>query len=566
VKNELVARTLYEIADLLDLDGVAFKPRAYRRVAEVVESLGEPIEDLVRDGRHSELPGVGEAIAKKIAEIVETGHLAYHDELRAKLPIDLHALTRVEGVGPKTAKLLYDALGVRTLADLEAAAREGKVHTVKGLGAKTEEKILRGLAETRGVEGRMLLGLALPRAESLIATLRKTGLFERLECAGSLRRGRETVGDLDLLAVCADSARASDAFVELPDVAEVLAHGEARSSVRLDNRMQVDLRIVPAESFGTALQYFTGSKAHNIALRKLAVAKGWKLNEYGLYDAADRSVAGEDEDGVYRALGLEPIPPELREDAGELAAARGAGSGSLPRLVEIADLRGDLHVHTDASDGTASLEEMVEAARARGLSYIAVTDHARFAEVIGGLTPDGLRAQIDAIAKLNETLDGFRVLTGIEANVQPDGSLDLPDELLAKVDVVVASVHSHFRQTRDEMTARLVRAVSNEHVDILAHPTGRKIGERPPYDADWDLVFRAAAEHACALEINANPIRLDLSAELARRAVAAGCRLSIGSDAHAPEHFGFLRLGVLTARRGWATAKDVANALPAWTR
>jgi DNA polymerase (family 10) len=566
VKNELVARTLYEIADLLDLDGVAFKPRAYRRVAEVVESLGEPIEDLVRDGRHSELPGVGEAIAKKIAEIVETGHLAYHDELRAKLPIDLHALTRVEGVGPKTAKLLYDALGVRTLADLEAAAREGKVHTVKGLGAKTEEKILRGLAETRGVEGRMLLGLALPRAESLIATLRKTGLFERLECAGSLRRGRETVGDLDLLAVCADSARASDAFVELPDVAEVLAHGEARSSVRLDNRMQVDLRIVPAESFGTALQYFTGSKAHNIALRKLAVAKGWKLNEYGLYDAADRSVAGEDEDGVYRALGLEPIPPELREDAGELAAARGAGSGSLPRLVEIADLRGDLHVHTDASDGTASLEEMVEAARARGLSYIAVTDHARFAEVIGGLTPDGLRAQIDAIAKLNETLDGFRVLTGIEANVQPDGSLDLPDELLAKVDVVVASVHSHFRQTRDEMTARLVRAVSNEHVDILAHPTGRKIGERPPYDADWDLVFRAAAEHACALEINANPIRLDLSAELARRAVAAGCRLSIGSDAHAPEHFGFLRLGVLTARRGWATAMDVVNAFPAWTR
>jgi DNA polymerase (family 10) len=567
VKNELVARTLYEIADLLDLDGVAFKPRAYRRAAEVVESLGEPIEDLVRDGRHSELPGVGEAIARKIAEIVETGHLVYHDELRAKLPIDLHALTRVEGVGPKTAKLLYDTLGVRSLADLEAAARDGKVRAVKGLGAKTEEKILRGLAETRGVEGRMLLGLALPRAESLIATLRKTGLFERLECAGSLRRGRETIGDLDLLAVSADPARASDAFVELPDVAEVLAHGEARSSVRLDNRMQVDLRIVPAESFGAALQYFTGSKAHNIALRKLAVAKGWKLNEYGLYDAADRSLAGEDEDGVYRALGLEPIPPELREDAGELAAAaRGAGLGSLPRLVEVADLRGDLHVHTDASDGTASLEQMVEAARARGLEYIAVTDHARFAEVIGGLTPDGLRAQMDAIAKLNETLGGFRVLTGIEVNVQPDGSLDLPDELLAKLDVVVASVHSHFRQTKDEMTARLVRAVSNEHVDILAHPTGRKIGERPPYDADWDAVFRAAAEHTCAVEINANPIRLDLSCDLARRAVAAGCRLSIGSDAHAPEHFGFLRLGVLTARRGWATAKDVANALPAWTR
>jgi DNA polymerase (family 10) len=562
MKNALVAKILYEIADLLDLDGVAFKPRAYRRAAEVVESLGEPIEDLVASGEHVELPGVGDAIAKKIAEIVETGHLAYHDELRAKLPIDLYAITRVEGVGPKTAKLLYDALGVRTLADLEAAAREGKVHTVKGLGEKTEEKILRGLAETRGVEGRTLLGLALPLAESLIARLRETGLFERLEFAGSLRRGRETIGDLDLLAVSQDPARAADAFVELSDVAEVLAHGESKSSVRLGNRVQVDLRIVPAESFGAALQYFTGSKAHNIAVRKLAVAKGWKLNEYGLYDAADRSLAGEDEDGVYRALGLDPIPPELREDAGELELAV---SGKQPHLVELADLRGDLHVHTDASDGTASLEDMVEAARARELEYIAVTDHARFAEVIGGLTPDGLRAQIDAIAKLNETLEGFRVLTGIEVNIHPDGSLDMPDDLLARLDWVVASVHSHFRQTKDEMTARLLRAVSNEHVDCLAHPTGRRIGERPPYDADWDAVFRAAAEHTCAVEINANPIRLDLSAELVRRAIAAGCKLAIGSDAHAPEHFDFLRLGVLTARRGWATAKDVVNTLPAWT-
>jgi DNA polymerase (family 10) len=410
----------------------------------------------------------------------------------------------------------------------------------------------------------MLLGAALPLAEELVAELRFTGLFERVEYAGSVRRGRETIGDLDLLAVSSDPVRSADAFVGLPDVAEVLAHGAAKSSVRLGNRMQVDLRVVPAESFGAALQYFTGSKAHNIALRKLAVAKGWKLNEYGLYDVADRSLAGEDEDGVYRALGLDPIPPELREDAGELAAAArttaGAGPGSLPKLIEVNDLRGDLHVHTDASDGTASLDEMVVAARACGLSYIAITDHARFAEVIGGLTPDGLRAQIDAIARFNETLDGFRVLTGIEVNIQSDGSLDLPDDLLARLDWVVASVHSHFRQTKDEMTARLIRAVSNEHVDCLAHPTGRKIGERPPYDVDWDAVFRAAAEHACALEINANPIRLDLGAELVRRAIGVGCKLAIGSDAHAPEHFDFLRLGVLTARRGWATAENVANA------
>jgi DNA polymerase (family 10) len=326
------------------------------------------------------------------------------------------------------------------------------------------------------------------------------------------------------------------------------------------------LRIVPAESFGAALQYFTGSKAHNIALRKLAVNKGWKLNEYGLYGPDDNSIAGGDEDDVYRALGLEPIPPELREDSGELASASvpSGEPGSLPKLIEIGDLRGDLHVHTTASDGTASLEEMVAAARARGLEYVAITDHARFAEVIGGLTPDGLRTQIDAIAKFNETLDGFRVLTGIEVNIQPDGSLDMPDDLLARLDWVVASVHSHFRQTKDEMTARLIRAVSSEHVDCLAHPTGRKIGERPPYDADWDAVFCSAAEHGTAMEINANPIRLDLSAELARRAIATGCRLAIGTDAHAPEHFDFLRLGVLTARRGWATAKDVVNALPAW--
>ncbi len=558
VRNALVARILYEIADLLDLDGIQFKPRAYRRAAEVVESLGEPIEDLVASGAHAELPGVGEAIAKKIAEIVETGHLAYHEELKAKLPIDLYALTRVEGVGPKTAKLLYETLGVRSLADLEIAAREGKVRTVKGLGEKTEAKILRGLVETRGVEGRILLGLALPLAESLTATLRETGLFERLEFAGSLRRGRETIGDLDLLAVSDDPPAAAAAFVGLSDVAEVLAHGESKSSVRLGSRMQVDLRIVPAESFGAALQYFTGSKAHNIALRKLAVAKGWKLNEYGLYAGEGQTLAGREEDGVYRALGLEPIPPELREDAGELELA-GHGAGSLQKLVELSDLRGDLHVHTTASDGTASLEEMVEAARGRGLESIAITDHALFAEVVGGHTPETLLAQIEEIAALNERLRDFHVLSGIEVNIQPDGTLDMPDELLAKLDWVIASVHSHFRQTKEETTARLLRAISNEHVDCLAHPTGRKIGERPPYDADWDLVFRAASEHACALEINANPIRLDLSAELARRAIQAGCKLAIGSDAHAPEHFDFLRLGLLTARRGWATAERIVN-------
>ena len=559
MKNELVARILYEIADLLDVEGVAFKPRAYRRAAEVVEALAEPIEELVVDGTLAELPGVGDAIAKKIAEIVKTGRLKYHDELKAKLPIDLHALTRVDGVGPKTAKLLYEALGVRTLDDLEQAARAGRIRTVKGLGEKTEAKILRGLAETRGVEGRMLLFAALRLAEDLVAELRETGLFECVEFAGSVRRGRETIGDLDILAVSADPAPAVAAFLALPEVVEILSRGDTKASVRLGNGVQVDLRVVPAESFGAALQYFTGSKAHNIALRKLAVARGWKLNEYGLYDADDRPLAGKDEAGVYRALGLKSIPPELREDAGEIEAAATKGRGRLPQLVALGDLLGDLHVHTEASDGLASIADMVAAARARGLKYIAITDHTRFAEVIGGLTADGVGEQVNGIARLNKTLRGFHVLTGIEVNIHPDGSLDLPDEILVALDVVVAAVHSHFRLPKDDMTARLVRAVENEHVDILAHPTGRKIGERPPCDADWDVVFEAAAKSGTALEINANPIRLDLSAELVRRAVAAGCKLAIGSDAHAPEHFDFLRLGVLTARRGWAAAKDVVN-------
>jgi len=560
MKNRLVARILYETADLLALDDVAFKPQAYRRAAQVVESLAAPIEELVAEGTHSDLPGVGPAIAKKIVEIVETGHLKYHDELKTKLPIDLFALTQVDGVGPKTAKLLYDALGVCSLVDLERVARAGKIRAVKGLGAKTEEKILRGLAETRQVEGRVLLGTADDLANDLIGRLQASGRFGRIEAAGSLRRGRETIGDLDLLATADDPRAAADALVSLADVEEVLAHGPKKSSIRLSNGVQIDLRIVPPESFGAALQYFTGSKAHNIALRKRAVAKGWKLNEYGLFDERGDVLAGSEEADIYDRLELRWIPPELREDDGEIQHAE---AGTLPQLVELGDVRGDLHVHTDWSDGKAGLGEMVDAARGRGFEYIAITDHVKFAEVIGGLASDDVRRQIDEIARLNETLEGIRVLTGIEANVQEDGTLDLPDELLARLDVVIASVHSAFRQAKGRMTARLVRVVEDEHVDILGHPTTRKIGERPAVDAEWDAIFEAAAKHGTAMEVNANPIRLDLNGELVRRAIAAGVKLALGTDAHAPEHFDFLRLGILTARRGWATKGDVLNALPA---
>jgi DNA polymerase (family 10) len=559
MKNRLVAKILYEVADLLELEGVEFKPRAYRRAAQAVESCPIPIEDLVAQGRLRELPGVGESIAQKIEEIVQTGKLALHEELKAKLPVDLYALTQVEGVGPKTAKLLYEALGVRTLEDLERVAHEGKIREIKGLGPKTEEKILRGLQEARGAEKRELLGYALPLARNLRQKLLSTGLFQRIELAGSLRRGKETVGDLDILGISTRPEEAARAFCTLPEVEEILAQGPKKSSVKLSGGLQADLRIVPEESFGAAWQYFTGSKAHNIRLRERAVARGWKLNEYGLFDENDQMLAGRTEEEIYKALGLPFIPPELREDQGEIQAAE---AGALPTLLEFSEILGDLHVHTDWSDGKMSLLEAVEAGRARGLRYMAITDHMRFAQAIPGLSADDLRRQIEEIHRLNESLKDLRLLCGVEANIGKDGTVDVPRELLSELDLVIASVHTHFRLSKKEMTARLLRAVEDEGVDVLGHPTGRLIGERPAYEVDWDEVFRRAAKAGTLLEVNANPQRLDLPADLIRRALEYGVRFIVGTDAHAPEHLDFLEYGVLTLRRGWAQSKDVLNTLP----
>jgi len=559
MKNRLVAKILYEVADLLELEGVEFKPRAYRRAAQAVESCPIPIEDLVAQGRLHELPGVGESIAQKIEEIVRTGKLALHEELKANLPVDLYALTQVEGVGPKTAKLLYEALGVRTLEDLERVAKEGRIKEVKGLGPKIEEKILRGLQEARGAEKRELLGYALPLARHICKKLLETGLFRRVEPAGSLRRGKETVGDLDLLALSDRPEEAAQAFASLPEVEEILAQGPKKVSVRLTGGLQADFRIVPEESFGAALQYFTGSKAHNIRLRERAVARGWKLNEYGLFAEDGSVIAGRTEEEIYRALGLSFIPPELREDQGEIQAAE---AGALPKLVELQEILADLHVHTDWSDGKMALLEVAQEARARGLRYLAITDHLRFAQAIPGLSPDDLRRQIEEIHRINESLEDFRLLCGVEANIGKNGSLDVPRDLLPQLDLVIASVHTHFRLSRKEMTERLVRAVEDEAVDVLGHPTGRLIGERPAYEADWDEVFRRAAKAGTLLEVNANPQRLDLPADLIRRALEYGVRFIVGTDAHAPEHLDFLEYGVLTLRRGWARSKDVLNTLP----
>ena len=557
MQNRKVAQILYEVADLLELEGVEFKPRAYRRAAQAVESCPVPIEDLVREGKVTELPGVGKSIAGKIEEIVKTGRLRYHEELKKKLPVDLYALTQVEGVGPKIAKLLYEHLGVRNLDDLERAAREGRIRTVPGLGPKVEEKILRGLAEARKTEKRVLLGYALPLAEGIRDKLRESGLFKEVEIAGSLRRGKETIGDIDILGISDRPHDAADAFASLPDVEEVLAKGPKKTSVRLADGVQVDLRIVPAESFGAALQYFTGSQAHNIRLRERAVSLGFKLNEYGVFKGEER-VAGRTEEEVYKALGLPWIPPELREDRGEIQAAE---EGKLPKLVEPEQILGDLHVHTDWSDGKGSLEEMAKAAMELGYRYIAIVDHFRFAQAIPGLGPEELARQMEAIQELNRKLKGFRLLSGIEANILPDGTIDVPRELLRELEVVVAAIHTHMRMPKKEMTKRLLSAIENEDVDIIAHPSGRLIGERSAYEVDWEEVFRRAAKYGTILEVNANPQRLDLCAEHAREAIDTGVKLALGTDAHHPDHLRFMRYGILTARRGWAEAKDVINTL-----
>lgn len=556
--NRRVAHILREVADLLELEDVPFKPRAYRRAAESVASSPTSVEELVHEDRLGELPGVGQAIAAKIQEIVHTGRLAYHDELRKKLPVDLHVLTQVEGVGPKTVKRLYEGLGIRNLAELERAAREGKIRGLPGMGTKTESRILRGLAEVRGTEQRILLWYALNAARELCHQLEGTGCFTRLTYAGSLRRGCETVGDLDLLGVSDRPDEAAQAFVELPQVGQVLARGTKRASVRLAEGLQVDLRLVPEVSFGAALQYFTGSKEHNVRLRERAVAQGMRLNEYGLSDSSGHVLASATEAEIYGALGLQHIPEELREDQGELQAA---GRGKLPQLLSAQDIRGDLHVHTGWSDGSGTIEEMAFAAREHGFSYVVLTDHFLFSDTVGGVTADALRRQIDEVARLNETLDGIRVLSGVEANILPDGSVDVPPDIMRRLDLVIGSVHSRFRMGKAAMTERLLRAMDEEALDVLGHPTGRLIGERSAYEADWDELFYRAAKTGTALEVNANPQRLDLNASFIRRSIEAGVRLAIGTDAHAPQHLGFMELGIITCRRGWAESKHVLNAL-----
>lgn len=557
VHNADVAAIFEEIADLLEIEGSnPFRIRAYRNAARTLRDLPREVGAMLDEGEDlTELPGIGEDLAGKIKEIVETGTATALEEHRKKVPKTLTELLRIPGIGPKRVKALYRDLGIRALDQLQKAAQEGRVRSIQGFGEKTERYILDHLKKRTGEEKRFQLAVATQYAETLIAYLKESPGVKQIVVAGSYRRAKETIGDLDILVTAVPGSPVMERFVSYPEVEEILAHGTTKASVRLVCKLQVDVRVVPADSYGAALQYFTGSKAHSVVLRQLAQQRGLKINEYGVF-RGDRSVAGVTEESVYAAVGLPWIPPELRENRGEIEAAR---IGHLPMLVELTDLKGDLHTHTRATDGRNSIREMADAARARGLEYLAITDHSRRLTMAKGLDPKRLFEQLNEIDRLNEMLSRTTLLKGIEVDILEDGSLDLPDEDLGQLDLVVGAVHSHFRLSREKQTERILRAMDHPCFTILAHPSGRLIEERAPYDVDMARVIRHARERGCFLELNAHPVRLDLNDTDCRMAKEEGVLLSVNSDAHSVLDLGNLRYGVGQARRGWLEKKDVLN-------
>ncbi len=557
MKNNEVAAMLEETADLMEIAGEnPFKARAYRRAAEAVSALREPIEDLVKAKKLNTIEGIGESIERDITEFLQRGTTTRLEQLRAKYPSQLRALLEIQGVGPRTVAMLYDRLKITTVDELEEAAKLGKLTKLPGMGEQKVKNILEGIQLWRQHQGRVSLHIALEIAERIVNALKELSEAEQILPAGSLRRWKETVGDLDILVATRKSQPIMDKFVSLPEVKKVLAHGPTKSSVLMENNLQVDLRAVEPESFGAASQYFTGSKAHNIALRNLALKRGLTVNEYGVFrEATGEKVAGETEEGVYEAVGLIWIPPELREDRGELEAAM---NGTLPRLVTIEDIKGETHSHTKWSDGFATVEEMARAAIDMGYEYIAITDHSP--PMGWGVKPDDYKKLIREIRTASEKL-GFPILAGIEVDIAPDGSLHMDEDILRQLDIVIASVHSAMRMDIQAMTNRILKAMENPLVHIIGHPTGRLINQRPPYEVRIDALIDKAKRTGVALEINASPERLDLNDENARAAKEAGVMLSIGTDSHRPEHLAFIRFGLAVARRAWCEPRNIVNAL-----
>lgn len=560
MRNTEIARIFHSTADLLEIKGDnPFKVRAYQKAAQNIESLTEELSEIALRGELEKISGIGKDLAQKILEMLQTKKSGAFEELRLEIPEGLLELIAVPGLGPKKAKLLYDKMGIQTMEALEEAARADRLKDLPGFGAKTEENILAGIELVRRGRERMLLGRALPLAQGIMANLAAMPEVHQISEAGSLRRRRETVRDIDILITSSDPEKVMDAFTSPFQVREVLAKGGTKASVLTSEGMQVDLRVVEPATYGAALAYFTGSKAHNIRLREMANRMGLKVSEYGVFRDKDQvRVAGKTEEEIYRILGLLYIPPELREDRGEIEAAL---EGRLPHLVELSDIRGDLHCHSRWSDGAHPIREMAEAARKKGYPYVALTDHSQSLGIARGLSPELVEKQIGEIAQVNRQLKGFTILPGTEVDILKDGSLDLPDAILARLSVVVASVHSSFKQNREVITARIIRAMRNPYVTILGHPTGRLLGEREAYDVDLEQVIKAARDTGTFLEVNAYPQRLDLDDIHCKRAKELGVTMAIGTDSHTISQLEQMPFGVAVARRGWLERKNLLNTL-----
>jgi len=558
VKNKELSDLFERMADILEFkDENPFKINAYRKASRILGDLTQDIEEIAERGDLKKIPGIGEGMAQKIEEYLKTGKVSKFEEVRKGVSDELISMMEIPGMGPKTLALIHKEKGIQNLSQLEKAVENGSLIGLPGMGEKKVENIKRGIQLLKQSKGRMNLGMAFPVAKRIVETLREKTGSKKIEWAGSLRRMRENIGDIDILATGPNHEKIVQAFTHLPEVKEVLASGETKASVIVEGGLQIDLRVVEEDSYGAALQYFTGSKAHNIHLRGIAKAKGIKINEYGVFKG-EKKIGGREEKDVYKALGMDWIDPELREDRGEIEAAQMRG---LPKLVEESDIKGDFHVHSNWSDGSSSIEEIARAAQKRGYQYVVICDHTKSLKITHGLDETRLMKQMEEIDRINEKIRGFQVLKGTEVDILSDGRLDLSDKVLEKLDVVIGAIHSGFKQNREKMTKRIIRAIENPLVHIIAHPSGRLLGARDPYEVEMDELMEATKKYGKALEINAYFERLDLDDIHCRKAKEMGIRVAIGTDSHHLDQMWMMSLGVAVARRGWLQAPDVINTL-----
>ena len=561
MENRELAQIFNDIASYLEMDEVPFKPYAYQKVAAALEGLEESAASIYkRKGLKGleEIPGVGKNIALRIEEYLKTGKIKYYEQFKKRLPLNLGEMTSVEGMGPKRARLLYQKLGIKDLKSLEKAAKAKKIASLPGFGEKTEKNILEAIKFLKRSKGRFFLGEILPEVKYIIGRLKELKEVEQISVAGSVRRMKDTIGDVDILVTTENPKKVMDFFVSLPGITKIWGKGLTKSSIRMEEGFDVDLRALRKKSYGSALQYFTGSKEHNIITRRIAIQRGLKLSEYGLF-RGKRMIAGWSEEGIYKALGMAWMAPELRENEGEIEAAL---AGKLPKIIGYGDILGDLHCHTTWTEGKQDIKEMVISARELGYQYLGISDHAKFLSMVHGLDEKRLFKQMKEIDELSKKIKGIKILKGLETNILKDGSIDIKDEALERLDYAIAGVHSNFKMEKDKMTERIIRAMKNPNIDILSHPTGRVLRKRDEYQCDFDKVLRAAREYNVVLEINAQPKRMDLTSQNVRRAKEAGVKMVINTDSHEKDQLKFMELGIAQARRGWAEKKDIINTRP----